>query len=281
MDDGAETILPALERASRSLRTPCGAGDMTWRAWGDGPPLVLVHGAHGDWAHWVRNIAALADGRTVIAPDLPGYGDSELPPDPADGASFADALACGLDRLLGGATRTDVIGFSLGGVLATRMAARRPDLVRRLILVDTGGLGTPPGEIRSTPVRKLEGDAAREAHRFNLLGLMLKHEASVDALALAIQARNIPRARVNPRDLVVPDRLVAFLPQVQCPIDAIWGEHDAPHPDPDAQIAVLRRHRPDASMTVLDGAGHWSMYERADAFNAAALRLLGAASGPA
>jgi len=74
--------------------------------------------------------------------------------------------------------------------------------------------------------------------------------------------------------LVVPDKLRAVLHRVQAPIDAIWGEFDAPHPDPAAQLAVLRQFQPGVQMTVIQGAGHWPMYERPEAFNAALLAAL-------
>jgi pimeloyl-ACP methyl ester carboxylesterase len=248
---------------------------MVWRAWGQGEPLLLLHGAHGAWTHWIRNIEALAQSRRVLVPDLPGYGESAVPPRPDEGASFAETIAAGLERLVGGSAPIDVIGFSLGGVLAGAMAANFPHLVRYLILVDAGGLDTPHGDIRSTSVRQLTGEAARAAHRYNLLGLMLRHEDSVDELALHIQALNIPLARVSPKNLVAPNRLLAVLPRVTCRIDAIWGEFDTAHPDPRLQLDVIRRTHPETTMTVLEGAGHWAMYERADAFNAAAKRLLG------
>ena len=47
-----------------------------WRRFGDGPPLVLIHGGHGNWMHWIRNIEVLAQEHTLWIPDLPGFGDS-------------------------------------------------------------------------------------------------------------------------------------------------------------------------------------------------------------
>jgi pimeloyl-ACP methyl ester carboxylesterase len=270
-----EAVVADLERRSQRHETPCGDGVMVWRAWGEGEPLLLMHGAHGSWTHFIRNVDALSATRRLLVPDLPGYGDSAVPPRPGDGASFAEAIAAGLERLVGHEAPIDVVGFSFGGVIGGHLAADAPHLVRRLILVDAGGLATPGGEVRGRPVRQLQGEELREAHRYNLLGLMLRHEASVDDLALHIQALNIPRARVSPKDLVVPDKLLASLPRVRAPIDAIWGEFDVAHPDPDLQLQVLRRFQPDATMTVIEGAGHWPMYERPDAFNAAVGRLLG------
>jgi len=271
-----QAIVAELEDAARRFETPCGEGALVWRAWGEGAPVMLLHGAHGAWTHWIRNIGALtAAGRAVLAPDLPGFGDSTPPPVVDDPRSYAEALAEGLARLPFAAP-LDVVGFSTGAVLAAHMAAVAPGLVRRLVLVDAGGLGTPLGAIQSATVRGLEGAALREAHRANLLGLMLHADDAVDDLALHVQAANVPRARVRPAPLVIPDQLLRALPHVRCPIDLVWGEHDRPHPNPQAQAAVVRRHHPDAGLRVIRGAGHWVMYERAEAFNAELLGLLAA-----
>ena len=134
-----DAVVADLERRAIRSETPCGEGAMVWRAWGEGEPLLLLHGAHGSWTHWIRNIGALSARRRVLAPDLPGYGESAVPPRPDDGESFAEAIAAGLERLVGHEAPIDVVGFSLGGVLAGALAATAPHLVRRLIVVDAGG----------------------------------------------------------------------------------------------------------------------------------------------
>jgi len=274
-------IVAGFERRARRYETPCGEhGVAVWRAWGDGPPVLLLHGSHGAWSHWIRNIDALvAAGRTVWAPDLPGYGESDLPP-VEEHVGLAAVLAIGMRRLMTAALPVDVVGFSFGGVLATHLAALYPDLVRRLILVDAGGLGTPVGPIHMERVRGLEGEAKRAALRANLLGLMLHDPASVDELALHMQVENGFRGRLKPATLVTPDRLIEALPRVEAPVDAIWGEYDRPHPEPHSQEAVLRRFKPDLEFRVVPGAGHWSMYERPDAFNHALLEMLAKSPRP-
>lgn len=67
--------------AGTRVETPCGAGRLVWYSWGQGRPLLLLHGGSGSWTHWIRNVETLAAaGYQVIAPDLPGSGDSALPP---------------------------------------------------------------------------------------------------------------------------------------------------------------------------------------------------------
>ncbi len=266
-------IVADLDGRARRFNTPCGDGTLLWRAWGSGPPVVLLHGSHGSWSHWIRNIDALSAERTVWAPDLPGYGDSAMPPR-ADHACIAQVIGSGLRQLIPGELPVDIVGFSFGAVVAAHLASFHPDLVRRLVLVGAGGLGTPQGAVTLQRVRGLEGDARRVVNRANLLALMLHHPSSVDDLALHLQASDGSRARLDPIPLVLPDKLLQALPRIRTQVDAIWAEHDRPHPQPAVQEQVLRRFHPDLDFQIIPEAGHWAMYERPTEFDRALLGLL-------
>lgn len=265
--------LAALDATARRVETPCGDGHMVWRVWGRGAPLVLAHGAQGAWSHWLRNIPRLAERRMVIALDLPGCGESAMPA-VLDHRGMAQALAAGLEAACGTAAPVDMVGFSFGGVMLAWLAALYPDRVRRLVLVGCGGLDTPHGHPHLQRAKGLVGEEREAVLRSNLLGLMLHHPESVDAAALYMLDHNARAGRIPVAPLVLPDRLVAVLPHVAAPVDAFWGEHDRPHPNPAVQEAVLRRIQPDMHFEVIAGAGHWAMYERAEAFDAALLALL-------
>jgi pimeloyl-ACP methyl ester carboxylesterase len=270
-----EEIVESLERAAERFETPSGEGIMAWRAWGSGPPVVLLHGAHGGWTHWIRNIPALARRRRVIAADLPGYGES-APPHRIDSAwAVAETLAEGLRRLPL-ETPVDLVGFSLGAVMGAHLAAGSPELVRRLVIVAAGGLDTPLGKVEFERLSGLSDAERREAQRRNLLGLMLHAESAADELAVHLQMTKARRGALDAQSLVLPDKLARVLPEVRCQVDVIWGEFDRPHPDPELQAAVVRRTHPDAELRVAPGAGHWVMYENAPAFDAHLEALLDA-----
>jgi pimeloyl-ACP methyl ester carboxylesterase len=266
-------VIAELEARAEPIETPCGDGSMIWRAWGQGEPLVLGHGAQGSWQHWVRNIAALSATRRVIAADLPGHGDSALPATP-DHRGIAQALADGLEMILAKDARADLCGFSFGGVCFAHLAAYHPHVARRLILIGCGGLDTPHGDIHLQRVSGLRGEAREAVLKANLLGLMLHHRDSADALAIAMLLPNAKRARLIASDMVLPDKLLRILPQVRCRVDAIWGAFDRPHPDPAVQEAALRSVCPDAGFEVVADAGHWAMYERPQAFARALGKVL-------
>jgi pimeloyl-ACP methyl ester carboxylesterase len=270
-----ESIVAMFDARARRFETPCGDGVMVWRVWGKGAPLVLGHGAQGAWSHWIRNIEALAAARMVIAPDLPGYGESAMP-EAADHAAISKALALGLTQILGEDFAVDMAGFSFGGVAFAWFASFHRQMVRRLVLVGTGGLDTPMGHVDLRRVGGLKGEERRAAMKANLLGLMLHAPESVDELAMHLLVLNGKRSRLVPSPLVLPDRLLEVLPRVHAELGAIWGEFDRPHPNPPAQEAVLRRFHAELDFRTIAGAGHWAMYERPDAVNAALIDMLDA-----
>jgi 3-oxoadipate enol-lactonase len=102
---------------------------------GRGDPLVLIHGLGGSGADWAFQVAVLERSFRVIVPDLPGSGHSPPPRDEYTIAGFASALWSLLDHL--GVSRTNIIGFSMGGAVALEMAAQRPACVPRLGLINS------------------------------------------------------------------------------------------------------------------------------------------------
>lgn len=243
---------------------------MVWHAWGQGEPLVLLHGGTGSWRHWAHNVEPLSRTRCVICADLPGLGESDMPPEPENPASSGEILARGLDEIIGAGTRYDVAGFSYGGVIAGVLAAIEGERVRSLTAVGTGGLGLPRGTTELVKVRHLEGEARTKAHRTNLSRLMFADPAKIDALALLIQDWHTRHARLKSPPISRGTWLRDSLALVGCLVNGIWGSRDAPSlPDIGARERAMRELQPDLWFRVIQGAGHWVAYEAPDAFNMA------------
>jgi 3-oxoadipate enol-lactonase len=102
---------------------------------GQGEPLVLIHGLGCSGADWAFQVAELEKRFRVIVPDLPGSGHSPPPRGEYSIGGFATAIWSLLDHL--GVSRTNIIGFSLGGAVALEMAAQRPASVPRLGLINS------------------------------------------------------------------------------------------------------------------------------------------------
>jgi pimeloyl-ACP methyl ester carboxylesterase len=255
----------ALDAQARRDLTPCPGGAMVWRTWGHGPPLVLLHGASGSWTHWLRNIPALAGRFSVIVPDLPGFGDSDAPPEPHTVEVLADAVVRGLDAVAPSAI--ELAGFSFGGIVAGHVAARLGRRVRALVLFGAGGLGLPRAPTRPlVPLRPgMTPDEIERAHRENLGIVMIADPARVDGLAMALQIENLARARFRSGDIPTSDALLRALPSITARLVAIYSTRDAfVGPTLDERRRLLTGLRPDIEFRVLEGPGHWAIYEAAD-----------------
>lgn len=267
--------LAELERAAARGETPCGDGAIIWRQWGAGPPLVLLHGGSGSWRHWARNIGHFAQTHTVIAPDMPGLGESAMPPAGPNPPAVAEALADGIARLLGTARHYDLCGFSFGANCGTHLAALEGSRIRTHTVVGAASLGIPRQPVDLLKLRDKEGTERREANRINLERLMIHNPALVDDEALDIQEWNTRHARLRSRGFASTASLKDRLPFVRGRMRAIWGARDAvAWPHVDERIAILREARPELLSAVIPDAGHWVMYEAPDAFNAALARMI-------
>ena len=275
-------IVSRLEALATVRETPCGTGAMVWRVWGKHdvhqPPVVLFHGGSGSWTHWVRNIQPLvAAGRQVIAPDLPGFGDSSMPPSGGDADALVVPLAEGLQALLVGVP-CDLVGFSFGGMTAGMLLADHPALARRLVLVGAPAMGvTPDRQFELKAWRHLPTAAEQEnVHRFNLGALMLRDTSLIDGLALELHIANLQLDRMPRRRLAHTDILARSLARVSCPVHAIYGAHDALYKGWISQLeAAYQAAAPDfRGLTLIPDTGHWVQFERPDAFDDALLAVL-------
>lgn len=263
-------------RATRTV-TAVASGAMVWRAWGAGPPLVLLHGASGSWTHWIRNVLPLAARHRVLAPDMPGYGESDAPPEPHTADRLAELVAAGIDRMLPPPAAFDLAGFSFGAIIGGLVAARLGARLRTLVLLGPGGLGLEPASPR--PLLRLEPgmtpEAIRQVHRENLRTLMLARPESADELAVTLQIDNVRRARFKSGTIPVSDVLLRALPAVRAHLAGIWGGRDAfTSHHLDESRRVLAAADPRFEMRVIDGAGHWVNYEAAEEVNALLAEML-------
>lgn len=276
--DTPAAIVAFLDGRAARRTTPFVGGTMVWRAWGQGRPLVLLHGATGSWTHWILNIAPLAERFRVLVPDMPGYGDSDVPPEPHSADGLADILAAGIDLVVPTPARFDLAGFSFGGIIAGLVAAREGARVGTLVLLGPGGMALPAAPLRR--LRRLRpemtpGDA-RETHRENLRILMLADPAKADDLAVHVQMENIRRARFKSGGIPESDALSRALPAVRARLVAIWGERDAfTGPNIELRRRTLASFQSGLDFRVVEGAGHWAIYEAAERVNVALLEALG------
>jgi len=267
----------AIELTAERIATPCGEGDMVWRLWGQGRPLVLLHGAFGSWNHWLRNILSLSRHFRLLVPDMPGYGDSAMPPPPFSPERLAAIIAVGIAEIIGSESSLDMAGFSFGGIIAGHVAARLGPRLEHLVLVGPNGMALPYaeiGDIRGLGENMSEAEL-RAVHRHNLGRLMIAKAEKIDALAIYLQIENAARARFKSGRIPASDSLLRVLPEIRARISGIWGEADVwAVPYLAERETTLRRFQPNLDFRVIPDAGHWAPYEAPEAVNGALLEML-------
>src|SRR5713226_8742058 len=137
-------FIAALDRAgTRRITQDNDAGEVVWRVWGGGYPLVLLHGGTGSWMHWARNIEALARDFMLVVPDIPGSGESASPQPPISAERIAASLVAGLGSIIGPDAGFAIAGFSMGGLIAGYMVQQYGARAQSLVLVGATGTGAP------------------------------------------------------------------------------------------------------------------------------------------
>lgn len=259
----------ALARQTQHHVVDSHGGRVAWRVLGQGRPLVLLHGGSGTWAHWVRNIPALAAQCMVCVPDMPGYGDSDAAAESTLQA-LLERLQGSLATLLGGDTCIDLAGFSFGGLVAAHLAASRGAVDRLVLLgpVGHGGTRRPRAELQSWRAAAQAGNAQvlRQVMRHNLLAHMLHAEASADDLALQVHTSACLHTRFRSKPISRAGGLQALLPHAGRQLLLAWGEHDVTA-DPLRLAPALAACHPHGRAAIVRDAGHWVQYESATAVN--------------
>ena len=256
---------------AKCVSTPCGDGEMVWRIWGRGQPIILLHGGHGSWEHWIRNIEPLAEHATVIAGDLPGLGNSDPLAPPVDARRLADVVVSGIGKF---APRSNLIlaGFSLGSVITAHAAAALGASVRQVFLLGPAGLGigwADNGEgLLRRPYRAPEAEQ-REVVRHNLGVNMIGDPSRVDDLAVDIQFRlTSRRRRLIGMPISASTATLDVMPDIASRTHMVAGDCDRYlQPDVSACLSRLEREFPDLRTTVIEGAGHWVAYDAAEHVN--------------
>ena len=230
-------------------------------------PIVVLHG----WGAHIEAVgpilAALDSASDLIALDLPGFGESEPPPEAWDVDAYANFMIAFLDEL--GVPRAHLVGHSHGGRVSIAIAADRPERVGRLLLVDSAGLRPKRGwrYRRRVAVAKLGRLAARlgGAPGRRLQERLRARVASRDYLEASEAMRGTFRA-------VIAADLSDRLRRIAAPTLLVWGDRDE-----DTPLWMANRMEeliPDAGLVVLEGAGHYSYADSPGQFAAVARRFL-------
>jgi pimeloyl-ACP methyl ester carboxylesterase len=236
-----------------------------WRG-GAGPPLLLLHGLGGAAVNFTLLAPLLARRHRVLVPDLPGHGGTAPLPAAetlADYARHAAKVAEHEDLL-----PAAVVGYSLGGVVALRLAAERPEAVSALVLIASAGIVslTPRARVwldvvsAFRPARLVARARDAVARRPNLRAGVFGYWGAEDPRALAPEAvAGFLAAQPEHEDVDTASRVLrredprTYLERVRCPAFVVWGARDRLIPLEDG-IEYARRLP--APLRVVPAAGH-------------------------
>jgi pimeloyl-ACP methyl ester carboxylesterase len=266
--DAKPAELPGFEERSVDAR----GSRLRYLVAGEGDALLLIHGLGGAVANWVALAPLLLPGRRLIVPDLPGHGGSSPLPAAPSLNPYADRLGLLLEHE--GSATAAVVGHSLGGAIALRLAIRRPETVSALVLAAAAGISSTSRSARYAltitgilkPGRKIAPHRRRVARSPLLKRIVFGRWGASDPPALppelveaflsgpASHTDTVSAAKALVRDDVRPE-----LEHVRCPVLVLWGARDNQLPVDDA-FEYARRLR--APLRVIADCGHLLIGER-------------------
>ena len=256
---------------------------------GSGPVLLLIHGMAGTCANWESVIEPLAIHHTVIAPDFPGHGSSA----PGGGDYSLGALASALRDLMLtlGHERATLVGHSLGGGVAMQFTYQFPEMVERLVLVSSGGLGPDVSPIlRAAALPGAELFISATAGVGSRVGSVIGRGLGLVGLRPNADVAEVTRGYATLTD---PDRRKAFVATLRSvvgmqgqrvgaldklyladtlPLLIVWGENDPIIPVEHAREAHAQL--PSSHLEIFEDTGHVPQLERPGRFIAALERFL-------
>jgi pimeloyl-ACP methyl ester carboxylesterase len=261
------------ELLDRTISVRDGLFETRIREAGSGPPLLYLHGAEGLRPGWPPFLAALAERFRVLAPDLPGFGQSNGGEQFQDGLDLTIYLQDLLDTL--GLDRVPILGHDLGGMAAAELAAAADRRVSALVLVAPLGLWAdddPILDFFATPRDMLEPLTWHSLSTDGAAAVLAPPETEDEELRLRLE-RTGNLATATRFLWPIPDRgLKRRIHRVSAPTLLVWGQSDriVPPSYGPRWLAAL----PDAQLAIVPSAGHEPMLEQPDAFTKRVLPFL-------
>jgi 4,5:9,10-diseco-3-hydroxy-5,9,17-trioxoandrosta-1(10),2-diene-4-oate hydrolase len=261
-----------------------------WSEGSQGAPVILIHGIGGYIENWVRNIGELSKQHCVYALDTIGHGKTDKPVD--DECTISD-LARFVREFMNALNikRAHVIGHSMGGAVATRLALLFPDVVDRLVLVSSAGLGKEASIFLRIAMIPIIGEILKRPSRSgaeNFANVMVHDPSSMseDMLETEYQMSILPKAKQSFLKILRKNGSILFgqgksmygpnvsgISNIDSDILVIWGRQDKLLPVAHAE-KLKKRNLSHVEVKILDKCGHSPMLEYSQFFNETVLDFL-------
>jgi pimeloyl-ACP methyl ester carboxylesterase len=246
---------------------------------GSDPAMVFIHGLGGAWQNWLLTIPAFMGSHRVIAPDLPGFGQSQMPAEEISVKGYARIVDALLDEL--GVETAVVVGNSMGGFVAAELTLSFSTRVERLVLVSAAGLSIE--SYRRTPLLTgarvwaesatwmgVRSDSVITRPRMRRLGLQIvvryPEKLSAPLTYELIQGTGTP-GFMPALSALLDYSYREHLARIEVPVLVVWGRNDMLVPRGDARL-YIELIGDNARREMFEDTGHLPMIERPTRFNA-------------
>ncbi len=226
---------------------------------GEGPNVLFIHGTGGNFKSWFNQVRRLSGEYRAIALDLPGYGESELPPSIESNDDYAAFVSEWMQ--VAGWDHAVVVGSSMGGRVCLQLALEHPERVNGLVLVNASGIRVPGVETLSP------GDVSPEEFMQAIFYRPSPVVVRAGAATSAAWYGTMEKLTAKPLKDMTP-----LLPRIRAKTLILWGEHDRVLPP--AFADAFHQGIPDSQVAMIERAGHVPMLERPGEVNEALVTFL-------
>lgn len=269
-----EALINKIDCPVEQRQIATGSVNTAYLAAGTGQVVVCLHGAGAGAVTWYPAVSELAKKYRVIVPDIVGYGESDKPNAPYDRPYFSAWLKEFLEAIH--ISRMHLIGLSQGGAIALQFSLDHPEMVEKLVLVDSGALGAKTPFLPLLGMILMNTLPSMLANRFMsryLLATPKKrdHNHSLYSVAVlkSIGGRN---AFSQGRGAAVSPLSEKLLTQIVSPTLIIWGEDDRFFPVAYGESAA--HLIPNAIFKKIQNAGHLPLIDQPQSFNKTLINFL-------
>ena len=234
---------------------------------GSGYPVIFLHGAGAGAVTWYPSIGAVSEKFQVIVPDIVGYGESDKPNAPYDRPYFSKWLKGFLKELK--ISKAHIVGLSQGGAIALQFTIDNPEMVDKLILVDSAGLGAKVSFWALIGTIWMNNFPSFQANRFNspfILHKPTNRDPNHSLYSIAVlKEKGGKNAFRQGRGSAVTKISIELLQQIKNETLIIWGENDKLFPIEYGEMAT--KFISNSKFHSIQNAGHLPLMDQPAIFN--------------
>ena len=260
-------LIDKIEGIVKQEEVTIGTIKTTYLLCGTGEPVIFLHGAGAGAITWYPSIHAISKNFQVIAPDIVGYGESDKPDAPYNRPYFSKWLKDFLKELK--IAKAHIVGLSQGGAIALQFAIDNPEMVDKLVLVDSAGLGAKVSFWPLIGTIWMNSFPSSMANRFNsryILHKPINRDPNHSSYSIAVlKYKGGKNAFKQGRGTAVSKISEELLKQIENKTLIIWGKDDKLFSVKYGETAT--KIIPNAKLHVIQDAGHLPLMDQPEIFN--------------